>query len=1491
MLVTHTQQHSTLSHSVDTHIVVHDSVLMSLWDLFQHVQYHSFAAQLCTHAFASSVLSLRLSSTPITMSGKGGLPQTGYEPGNDDQTRTNTDETSPPKPASKRVSFGEGDFTDDSMHIQLPEVQSIGSQSRFVPQHVVKRGVTTTTKISTKNDFDGDASKFPVWRLKQLAIFRSIKVSRVLDGPRPDALDPQHLEWSELNTQLHDHLILNLDASSLLLVRDCSERADGRSAWERLCGHYDGNTGISKQSLLNKLFHLQMTKGEAPHDFALRIKRIADQLAFNHSAPQSDENLITILLTRLTSEYSIIGTVLTQQLETGHISTLSEVVRALRDDWERKQVSKSFIPRSSDPSSAHNAYQPNAPNSKFTGKCHNCGKQGHKKADCRSKKGSSSGGSSGSSDSKGNEFACSFHKTNKHSDSECNAQKARRNAGKSSPSSSNSSGSTSGESSNSGGEQQFGQAAIGGASQHFSCAAIRSHRSLAFTSVRQQPKVWIHVDSCASSHILDPALCKVNGSSAIFDLKQLDQPESIKVGGGYTFATHTGSLRIQVTTASGQRGVIYITEALVVEGFGSLLLSLVNLENKHDAHVSRSGPKRVLCFGGGKFLLSTRCNIYSIAATIMHAPQASASIAASSNSDNSTNTSLQHITTTDTSSIHVNTPAKMARAPPVNADVWHARMGHANMRQVETAAAIEGNGVTIHSKLYTGRCTVCPLGKSHQQPHPVPPTPSRADAPAAMVMMDVFGPLPEPSLGGARFAVGIVDSHTRMVFLYTTSHHTADNILDIWQHFITRHVIPQGLHVRRLRTDNASEFGSDAFMSYNHRAGIIQEFSSPYTPQQLGMVESVWKPLTAFMRMTLAETQLPAGLWAEILHAKVHIRNRLPYMTNPEQMSPYRMWFGKEPNLSHLRVIGSAAFVHEERGGSKLLPRAWQGRLVGYNHDGHMHDSISYRVYNPADSKVYASRNVTIIEPLIEPRSEANSGTNKGTTYTSDSNSSTSTASEQTDVEVDSSDSEAESEVWSIQDDDDTSVNASDVRATSQDGRIRTQSKSNDASHTESCTSTTSRAQHHTIEGFDPYAQHNTSTLPTLPTTATTSASSPTAQSDELHTKSTTPVPATGGTRVTESGTNTNNASSTDETAHADHSDSHSNTAPLQPAAARRKAKSTAKGGVVSKYKLRSGKSTGLLTTHTPTDSTTLSEQWTHKHLVLPAYTVSLADTSYAFVAEESVAPRDAILPRTHEEAVSCNERDAWLAAEQAEITSLQAFNVFTWVTPPADARIHKSRWVYAHKRNSVGDIVRCKARFVACGYSQVKGQDYDDAFAPVARMSTYRSCIAFAAYNDYEIRQLDVKTAFLQADLLETTYVYPPVGYSKTDKRGQQQVWRLNRSLYGLVQAARCWYLSISTHLTSHGFKQSDADPCLFTDTNNTIIVLYVDDMLVIGSSRTNIQQAVDVLRKSYDIKDIGELEYCLGIAVKRNKQLHTCSHAITTTVCRGLVTIIRHA
>ena len=546
-------------------------------------------------------------------------------------------------------------------------------------------------------------------------------------------------------------------------------------------------------------------------------------------------------------------------------------------------------------------------------------------------------------------------------------------------------------------------------------------------------------------------------------------------------------------------------------------------------------------------------------------------------------------------------------------------------------------------------------------------------------MMDVYGPVPEESLAGSKYAVAIVDSYTRMVFLSTMKQHTASSILEIWQRFISTHVAPRKLHVYRLRTDNATEFCSEAFTTYLWRSGTAQEFSSPYTPQQMGLVESVWKPLSAYVRIMIHDTKLPEALWAEFMHTKVHLRNRLPMLSNPEHQSPYKMWFGNEPDLSHLRIIGSTAYVHEERAANKLQPSSWRGVLVGYNHEGHLHNSISYRVFDAERGKVYVSRNVTFIEPIVTDDVDG------------------------TDAD-DGDDSDAE--------DDADHTAASDLPITSGD------------------TPTTSAQPPSTADAQPPEAPASSSAaLQSLASADSASSRPPTLSSSPSSIVSvTSQAPAqessnAGGVRFSNSISVINDAA--------------------PPAQDVSKA-------VRMKKSKRSSSLPPVGTSHT---HNLRSRREKPSALTADQLFLLLAadySSEMAFVAATSFIPRDAVLPKTHNEAMRTTERELWAAAEQDEIASLKAFGVFEWAAPPPGTRIHKSKWVYALKRNAVGDIIRCKARFVACGYSQVQGYDYTDAFAPVARMSTYRACIAYAAQHTLNIRQLDVKTAFLQSDLQE---------------------------------------------------------------------------------------------------------------------------------------------
>ena len=167
-------------------------------------------------------------------------------------------------------------------------------------------------------------------------------------------------------------------------------------------------------------------------------------------------------------------------------------------------------------------------------------------------------------------------------------------------------------------------------------------------------------------------------------------------------------------------------------------------------------------------------------------------------------------------------------------------------------------------------------------------------------------------------------------------------------------------------------------------------------------------------------------------------------------------------------------------------------------------------------------------------------------------------------------------------------------------------------------------------------------------------------------------------------------------------------------------------------------------------------------------------------------------------------------------------------------------------------------------GFSQREGIDYDETFAPVAKVTTFRLMLALSKVLDLKIHQLDVDSAFLYADLDENVFVKPPPGMSI--KAGY--CLKLLKSLYGLKQAPRNWNKQIVEHIKSMGFKQCVLDNCLFvkTDGDETYLIsLYVDDILIAGSDPSKIELIKAEFTSCYEMKDLGELNYYLGMKVTR--------------------------
>ena len=174
----------------------------------------------------------------------------------------------------------------------------------------------------------------------------------------------------------------------------------------------------------------------------------------------------------------------------------------------------------------------------------------------------------------------------------------------------------------------------------------------------------------------------------------------------------------------------------------------------------------------------------------------------------------------------------------------------------------------------------------------------------------------------------------------------------------------------------------------------------------------------------------------------------------------------------------------------------------------------------------------------------------------------------------------------------------------------------------------------------------------------------------------------------------------------------------------------------------------------------------------------------------------------------------------------------------------------------------------MARGFTQIYGVDYLDTYAPVVKLASIRILLAIAAIFGLEIHQMDVVTAFLAGELEEEIYMEQPEGFEVGSKE-DDLVCRLRKSIYGLKQAPRVWNQRIRRFLKSIGFDQLYSDPCIYINkTTDIIIAMWVDDLIIFGKDMASINDLKAQLNEEYEMKDLGELKYFLGIQVHRDRE-----------------------
>jgi len=244
--------------------------------------------------------------------------------------------------------------------------------------------------------------------------------------------------------------------------------------------------------------------------------------------------------------------------------------------------------------------------------------------------------------------------------------------------------------------------------------------------------------------------------------------------------------------------------------------------------------------------------------------------------------------------------------------------------------------------------------------------------------------------------------------------------------------------------------------------------------------------------------------------------------------------------------------------------------------------------------------------------------------------------------------------------------------------------------------------------------------------------------------------------------------------------------------------------------------------------------------------------------------------PTTFKEAMSGKYGHYWLAGCISEMNTLISKDTWVETVAPPRSKVIKGRWVFTYRFDEDNFVHEFKSRWVARGFTETKGIDYTETYAPVSRVSSIRLMLCMFLIGNYTMRQIDVKGAFLNAPMDRVCYVELPEGFKKTNAAGEEIVCELLKALYGLHVSPRLWYQTYRNSKVEQGWKRSNADPCIFvmydpvTD-SRAVSSTHVDDLFE-GSDKVKLLDRVTAdLNAKYQLRVSKDVKFSLSIQLEQ--------------------------
>lgn len=599
------------------------------------------------------------------------------------------------------------------------------------------------------------------------------------------------------------------------------------------------------------------------------------------------------------------------------------------------------------------------------------------------------------------------------------------------------------------------------------------------------------------------------------------------------------------------------------------------------------------------------------------------------------------------------------------------------------------------------------------------------------------------------------------------------------------------------RADN--EFDTKMVGSFCDEEGITLQFSAPHSSYQNGFAETQNREIERKLKLMLIDSNVPSSYWNFAFHHSIFINNYVP--RNNNTLSAWEIFRDCKKPISNILPFGCRiyAFNHDTR--QKITKRDITGVFLGY----HKSTKIAFVLEDSTDRIIRSSSftGMNSVFPLVQSN-ESSSSTSPMVAISGPSSSP-----ELSGINNTSSDAST----FTINGDDDTIMKEAVVESSGESDVDISSGNTTDAEQTEITTSTP-------LPDMNPILKSNSGT-------ATKMLVQRTKDSDTLILKPVvTPISRLRNQIIKRR-----------------LSDSPDPLNLLVPS----KVQKALRQRIVIKPRAAidlARKETGQI------------EDGNMSSRKLLEYFPS--DNSDSEEINLLVNKNKYDIPTSFEEAILTPQKAKWLAACLEELMAMKSNDVYDIVpTSSIKDKTVKGRWVFAVKNEPTGE--RFKARLVAKGFSQIKGENFVDVYAPVMSFDTLRFVLAIAAIKKWSIAQLDAKNAFLNGPIDYDVYFQPPSGCDTP----KDHCWKLKRGLYGLKQAPQIWFNTMASVLKSCGYEQSVLEPCLFYQ-HDLLLVVYVDDILITGKNEEVINKTKQLLQQKFVMKDLGHPSVFLGITIK---------------------------